>query len=147
VENLPIQVPAASKVLIVSFTEGTGIDVTVRRIIGSAWVGSDQSAGFEDQLGAIGACIVTDQALATGVAALPGPATDASDEVWPFWMPVMQGSAKALTASGRDGFIHAFDSKAMRKQPGGTNLAFIAENFHATDAWDLSLGVSVLVSH
>jgi len=131
----------------VSFAEATGIDVTVRRVIGTAWVGSDQSAGFEDQVGAIGACIVTDQALATGVAALPGPATDANDEIWQTWFPVMQGSAKALTAAGRDGFQYAIDSKAMRKQPGGTNLAFIAENFHATHAWDLSLGISVLVSH
>ena len=43
---------------------------------------SDQTAATEDQLGAIGMAVVSDQAVAVGVTAVPTPITDMGSDLW-----------------------------------------------------------------
>ena len=76
-------VPAASKVLISTFVLADAlVDLTILRTVGRFSVGSDQSAGLEPQIGAWGLILVTDRAVAAGVASIPGPFTDAPDDGW-----------------------------------------------------------------
>ena len=76
-------VPANSKVLLASFTlSNPGIDITLLRCIGGLAVSSDQSVNVEEQVGAFGLILVTDQALAIGITAIPGPFTNGDDDGW-----------------------------------------------------------------
>ncbi len=43
---------------------------------------SDQVAATETQLGAIGLCVVSDQAAAIGITAVPTPDTDLASDLW-----------------------------------------------------------------
>ncbi len=90
---------------------------TIVRTRGMLWTASDQVAGPEDAFGAFGYAVVSDQASAIGVTAIPTPITDAGSSLFFSWTPWMAAIEQA-TAVGFDatpGFVQHFDSKAMRK--------------------------------
>ncbi len=127
---------AGVKFLIGSFTlANPGIAETVRRTIIS-W--SATPSGFALPL-AFGMIVVTDQALSTGITALPGPVTDASDDGWFIWQSVMMGGA-GLPRNTRE-----IDSRAMRRIEDGFSVAIMGENTGAASA-TLGLGISLLAS-
>ncbi len=89
---------------------------------------SDQSGATESFIGNFGQAVVTDQASAIGVTALPTPATDIDSDVWLLhasWIGrfdfIGTGTANQSRASKQ------IDSKAMRKVEDGFDLVNVVE--------------------
>ncbi len=137
-------VPAATKILLVSFAlSNPGISETVRRTRGMISVRSD-AAVLESQLGALGFVRVNDLAIAAGAASIPGPVTDASDDGWFVWEPFGQhlngGGGMPVSVQ------YPFDSRAMRTVDEGFGLAVMIENAHPTEGLEVALSLSLLSS-
>jgi len=102
---------------------------TVVRLHLDVFLRSDQTASTEDFFGAIGVAIVSDQAVAVGVSAVPTPITDTSSDLW----FVHQMIAGGIMAGGTpvEGNIRSLryeiDSKAMRKVNGDQDLVVVGE--------------------
>ena len=129
-------VAAATKVIIGAFTlDNPGISETVMRTRGRIYISSDQSAAEESQIGALGMAVVTDNAHAAGAASLPGPVTDAGDDGWFLWMPIIQSGAADITAA-QVGLGYDFDSKAMRRVEQGYRVVVMIENASASNAFE-----------
>ncbi len=140
-----VPVAAGAKVLITSLIlNNPGISETVRRTRGLIDIQSDQSPALEDQSGAFGAVVVSDVALAQGVASIPSPITDLDDDGWLLWVPFFQKSAANVVSypHGR----YEFDSKAMRRVEEGYSVAFVAENANISHAVEFATVISVLTS-
>ena len=128
----PATIPANSKVLITTLVNGTsGVDLTILRSVGMISVASDQATNVESQLGAYGWILVTDVAAAAGIASVPGPLTDASDD-WFLYISFAQQSFKG-TGQGPQSVQYMVNSKAKRIFDGdGKVIAVVCENGHAT---------------
>ena len=90
---------------------------------------SDQTAGSEDQIGAFGIAVVSDQAVAIGITAVPQPVTDLDSDLW-LAHQYLNSSLGLNTAVGFDAqFASTFDldSKAMRKVEDGQDVVFVKE--------------------
>jgi len=101
---------------------------TVVRSRFTIMVRSDQTAASEDFFGAYGIAVVSDQALAIGVTAVPTPVVDSSSDLWlahTFFM----GSVRSPSAASQylGGIYANFDSKAMRKVEDGQDLITVTE--------------------
>ncbi len=142
-------VPAASKVLLVTFSVPSGgEEFTLRRMRGLLSVASDQVAATENQIGAVGAYTADDTAAGVGISALSDPVTDVSDDIW-VWHQAISQKCIVLTAVGADGqwaTQYEVDNKAMRRLPPGKSLVFIAANAHASTAFEVTLSVRCLWS-
>ncbi len=142
--------PASSKVLLASVVlSNPGINETIRRTRGIVLVTSDQGSIQEEQLGAVGAMLVTDTAVGAGVASLPDPVTDANDDGWFVWLPFMQISGAQVTAGTASQTAmnrYEFDSKAMRRMEEGYQVAFVAANASATRGLSIAITISLLSS-
>ncbi len=80
-------------------------------------IASDQLIADELQVAALGMCVVSDQALAIGVTAVPTPITDNNSDLW-FLHQFLVGDFTLATAIGFDasgGHDSMVDSKAMRR--------------------------------
>jgi len=90
---------------------------------------SDQLAADELQGGALGMCLVSDQAAAIGVTAVPTPVTDQGSDLWYLHQWIMNDFA-FVTGVGFDGqagrLVH-IDSKAMRKVNGDQDILLVGE--------------------
>ena len=76
-------IAANSKVLLGTIAlSNPGIDETILRIIGSISIASDATGAIETQIGSVGIIVVSDEAVAAGVASIPGPSTDGSNDGW-----------------------------------------------------------------
>ena len=100
---------------------------TIVRTRGYWFVESDQSAASEVFNGNMGMAVVSDQASAVGVAAVPTPATDRDSDMFfvkEDWIGRFQlvGTAIAADTSGR-----VYDSKAMRKVEDGQDVVVTIE--------------------
>ena len=140
-------VASGTKVLLATFVlSNPGISETVRRTRGRFAVLSDQGAVIEQQNGAIGLIVVSDLAIAAGVASIPGPVTDASDDGWFVWEGFTQVSRQVLGGSvDQTGYpYYEFDSKAMRKVADGFGIAVVAEAL--SQGTSIGLVVSLLGS-
>ncbi len=144
-QTAAVNVAAGTKVLLATFALGNpGISETVRRTRGMIAVSSEQAAAIEEQAGAFGLMKVNDIALAAGAASIPGPVTDGSDDAWFVWVPFAQ---RSIASSGQTiSFVYEFDSKAMRTVEEGFGLAVMVENAHATHAFAIQIGMSLLSS-
>ena len=93
-------------------------------------VTSDQLAADEFVFGAAGWCVVSDQALAIGVTAVPTPVTDQDSALW--FLHMAYGVEFALSTAvgfdGNGGHQYQIDSKAKRKVGVGQDLIFVLEN-------------------
>ena len=78
---------------------------------------SDQAAATENQICAIGGAIVSDQALAIGVTAVPTPVTDIESDLWWFHQSLLGQFCIASGVGFEEpcGGRFVVDSKAMRK--------------------------------
>ncbi len=100
---------------------------TVIRTRGMLLVNLDQTAASERQLGAFGACVVSDQASAIGVTAIPTPLTDQTSDLW-FLYELFASQQNVATGVGIQGSVpQTFGSKAMRKIEDGQDLATVVE--------------------
>ena len=108
---------------------------TVVRTRGALWVKSDQSAATEIPFGALGMSVVTQQAVAAGVASVPTPITDEGDDTFFLWQPFLAGMvfASAVGLNADMWFRYDFDSKAQRKVMDGTSIIVTLENASAAD--------------
>jgi len=122
---------SASSVLISSLNAAAKalLPFTVVRTVGWFSIRSDQQAAIEDFAGAFGQCIVTEQAVAIGVTAVPTPFTDNQSEAW-FIQQIVQSSN--VVDAGGSVISMALESKAMRKVEVGFDLVGVVENPLAT---------------
>ncbi len=88
---------------------------------------SDNAAGAELQAAAFGFAVVSDQAAAIGVTAVPTPVTDMGSDLWLLYKYCLGSGNVAGTLSGQQGFTYSVDSKAMRKVDIGQDLVGVAE--------------------
>ncbi len=89
----------------------------------------DQSAATETQQVALGQCVVSVQASAIGVTAVPTPYTDLGSDLW-MLHATQASNFQVITAIGitpRNLAID-IDSKAMRKVEEGQDLILVMEN-------------------
>ena len=122
-------VPVASKVLLGSFSLTQPQDRTIVRTRGLLQLDSDQVLLSEQQSGALGLTIVSDDALAAGIASIPGPISDASND-WFLWQAGLNVRT-LVTATGMQeptGMQYTLDSKAQRVFQIGTSIAVVFEN-------------------
>jgi len=89
-------------------------------------VRSDQGAANEDQVGAIGMAVVSDQAVAIGVTAIPTPVTNMASDLW-FLYDQYMCNATNLANLTNPACTITTDSKAMRKVDVGQDVVCVAE--------------------
>ena len=109
-----------TKTIVATFapTPGTGHE-TVVRIVGTISYNTPSPAAAGVLV--VGAAVFADNAVAAGVASLPDPITDVSDDLWTFIQP----APYSFTATPG---IRDFDSRGMRKIEEGQQLVYIAAN-------------------
>jgi len=114
---------------------------TVVRTRGYWTIFSDQTAATEFYEAAFGMIVVSDQAVAAGVASVPTPATDTASDWHVYQRLANQYEVTAAGGGAGSGLINGtsaeFDSKAMRKVDLGEDLISVVE------AGNLSNGVLV----
>ena len=91
-------------------------------------IASDQVGASESYQAALGLAVVSDQALAIGVTAVPTPFTDIGSDLWFFWA-ASAGRFAFINGTGTQqlGLYSNEDSKAMRKVEEGQDLAVTVE--------------------
>jgi len=100
---------------------------------------SDQTIASEDQLCALGTCVVSDQAVAIGITAVPQPLADISSDLFMYW----QFISASIGLNSNVGFDSQFatskdtDSKAMRKVNADQDLAMTVESSATSDGFGL----------
>jgi len=112
---------------------------TVVRTRGFFGIRSDQIAADESYDAALGYAVVSDQAIAIGVTALPTPQTDLGSDLF-FVHQMLMGRLEFVSASDTIPQMLTwvqYDSKAMRKVNDDSDLAFVIESSA------LSTGVTV----
>ncbi len=125
------QLAAATKLLSQSLTtaELAKLPFTVVRTRGMFLVQSDQIAASEEQLIGLGFGVFSDTAVTAGVASLPDPITNESDDLW---FVHQFGLASVWAGEGTEGqargLVYHFDSKAMRKVEEGSDVAVVISN-------------------
>ena len=126
-----VTIAASTKVLAATFTlDNANIDETILRTRGSFMATPASSAIDQSVVAAWGMYLVTDLAAAAGVASIPGPVTDISDDGWFVWEPILL-QYEVVTAVGVDamfGAVRPFDSKAKRILQEGRQVALVVEN-------------------
>ncbi len=127
---------AASSVIYDSFFDAGELarrPFTIVRVRGGLYVQSDQVAATEFQVGSLGMSVVSDEASAVGITAVPLPSTDVESDKFFLWMPF----ATSVHVGGADGNLRGqwfpFDSRAMRKVEEGEQLAVVLENQAASE--------------
>ncbi len=138
-------VAGATKVIVGSFTV-SGPPVTIRRTLGLLNVSSDQVAATEEYGASFGIAVVSDQAVAIGVTAVPTPVTDHGSDLW-FVLEDMAGAVVFGDATGRFevGHERVLDSKAMRKVDIGQYLVGVLETSSFQPSCDLYKSFRMLV--
>jgi len=116
------------------------IPFTIVRTRGILYVRSDQVANGENQWVSYGHAVVSVQAQAIGITALPTPVTDESSDLWFVFESVassfLLSSAVGIAADA--GKMIQYDSKAMRKVEDGSTVVSVME----TPATGVSEGVN-----
>ena len=110
---------------------------TVVRVRGGMHLQSDQTAGAELQAINYGVAVVSDQAVAIGVTAIPTPTADAGSDAWLVYQSLMTSHGAGTVDSEQGRFIE-YDSRAMRRVEDGFQVVFVVE----TDIAGLTQGVN-----
>ena len=118
-----------------------GIDETVLRTVGQLTIGSDQTAATEEQIGAMGMIVITDVALAAGIASIPNPFTNTNDDGWYLYVPIGQ-RVGLVTAPAYQ--TYAYDSRAKRKIEDGYSVAIVLANSSTTNGLTFHLVMRTL---
>jgi len=119
---------------------------TIARTRGLLTVQSDQIAATEEQIGAFGIGVVSEQAATTGVTALPGPMTDPDWTGWLYWIPFLL-QLKFQSGVGFDQhtiFQIPVDSKAMRKVGPDESIVVMAETGTNSDGCQVGANIRML---
>jgi len=122
---------------------------TVIRTILDVRVESNQAAASERQIAAIGLAVVSDQAVAIGITAVPTPITDLGSDLWFLHRSLMNG----FVFGDATGFISSVgqvfheDSRAARKVNGDQDVILVVENGLATGSVISSIGRMLVKLH
>ena len=103
---------------------------TVVRTHLNYYVKSDQTAALERYQTAVGMAVVSDQAVAIGVSAVPTPFTDLGSDLW-FLHQITTGNFTFVDGTGFHpvgGIEKDVDSRAMRKVEDGQDVILTLEN-------------------
>jgi len=103
---------------------------TIVRTRGIFSIISDQQAANESYSGSYGMAVVSSQATAVGVSAIPTPETDRASDLW-FLHESFQQEYSFLDATGaadHQADVVRFDSKAMRKVDTGEDVVVVVES-------------------
>ncbi len=118
---------------------------TIVRTRGSWLVSSDQNSATETQMVALGMAVVSDQALAIGVTAVPTPFTDLSSDLF-FLHEIATRRLEFITGIGAVWQVGMpFDSKAMRKVEEGADVALSIETSGVSDGANVSKSGRMLI--
>ena len=120
---------AATAILDSTFTTAVAQPETLIRCVGNLTVETDQKAADETPFGAFGVCVVSDQAAAIGVTAIPTPYTDAGSDLWllhQFWTASIKAGSNVAFASLSQSY--ELSSKAMRKVSDDETVCLVIEN-------------------
>ncbi len=114
---------------------------TIVRTVYELYITSDQTANTEDQVGAFGWCVVSDQAVAIGITAVPTPITDMSSDLW-FSHQVCFNSIAVSSAVSvlQVGTKYSVDSRAMRKVEEGSDVIGVQEFSAVGAGFNLMVG-------
>ncbi len=88
---------------------------TIIRTYSELNIRTDNAAGSENYIGAYGACVISDQAAAIGVTAMPTPITDAGSDLWYVHQYMMGANIFTTSGATMNGVRYSVDSRAMRK--------------------------------
>ncbi len=105
---------------------------TIVRTRGIFFARSDQLVANESYIGDLGFAVVSDQASAIGVTAVPTPLTDKGSDLF-FVYEQIHGRIQVASGAGTGvptnlGLMRTFDSKAMRKVEGDQDVISTVEN-------------------
>ncbi len=128
-----VAVAASGAVLVASLSvaEKARRPFTIVRTHLTYQIESDQSVALEDYGVAVGMCVVSDQAAAIGVTAVPTPVTDLASDLWylhqiTFGTFVFASAVGFVERAGPESNQHV-DSKAMRKVNDDQDVLLVAE--------------------
>ncbi len=115
----------------------TNAPFTIVRVRGLLYIATDQVANTEGQFASWGMTVVTEQASAIGITAIPTPVTEPESD----WFVFESVAARVMVASAISMFSAGnavqIDSKAMRKVDVGQDVVAVVE----VPASDISEGV------
>ena len=123
------QALAGSSVFLDQFLTGAQVAAispfTITRTVGSLTVMSDQVAAAEYPFLGVGAMVVSEVARVAGIASLPTPFLEESDDAWFLYVT---GAAGGGTINGAPAQTVHFDSRAQRKVEEGSAVVWTVEN-------------------
>ena len=131
-ETALVAVAGSSQSILHTFSSRPAGEIIIR-IRGLVGIATDQIAAAELQLGAIGIGVVSAQAAALGITAVPHPDTDASWGGWMWHTYYAERFSESGTGLGFDVVRkYVIDSKAMRKVGDEERMIMVIENSAAT---------------
>jgi len=104
---------------------------TIVRTRGNWLLNSDQEVASERFGAALGIAVVSDQATAIGISALPTPITDASSDMfllYEAWVGHATFDVTAVVSMSTNEQPRSIDSKAMRKVNDGQDIVTVIES-------------------
>ncbi len=118
---------------------------TIVRTYFSFLLRSDQVIASEDFGAGFGLAVVSDEATAVGVTAVPTPISQSGSDLW-FAHKHLLGSifkdSDNTQVASRSGYVSEMDSKAMRKVDVGQDIVVVGESMTATLGGGCILGVA-----
>ena len=118
---------------------------TVVRSLFELYITSDQEAASEDQLAGFGIAVVSDEATAAGVTAIPTPITEMASDLW-FAHQLLFNSTTANPVSNV-GTRYMVDSRAMRKVSIGQDIVVVLEFDASGGGSNVIIGGRMLVKN
>ncbi len=107
---------------------------------------SDQAAAIERQIAAVGIAVVSDEAVAVGVTAVPTPITQMGSNLW-FTHSLVYADESALTDRTRPETLVSIDSKAMRKVEVGQDVVVVSEIDASSGGAFITVGGRMLIKN
>ncbi len=102
---------------------------TVVRTRGAMYLQSDQTGANEFQAVAYGRAVVSDQASAIGITAVPTPVTDDGSDLWYMYEWLFNDfTFVSGVGFGQAGRFKEIDSRAMRKVEDGQDMVSVVES-------------------
>jgi len=118
--------------------------VRTRLLVG---IESDQAATSEGQLGGLGIAVVSDQASAVGVTAVPLPIDDMESDLWLVHQLMYNTFVFGSGIGFSDDGLHQYDidSKAMRKVDIGQDVVVVVQRSGNGDGFNVFVGGRMLI--
>jgi len=97
------------------------------------YIRSDQSTATEGQIAQYGSVVVSEQAVAIGVTAIPTPVAVSGSDLWFVYETMVSdftlgGGGLAAAGGSKIGESFPIDSRAMRKVEDGQDVVSVLEN-------------------